>query len=248
MSFFDSDSSVRRDNAPCRLVVIQDELQSCPYRADTIARMPLQLPVGKVTPSFMDELLALGFRRSGNFFYRTQCPTCQECRPTRVEVNRFHLTTSMKRVLQRGERELECRWGPPQVDSQRVSLFNAHRAGQHLGTEAGVDSDSYRSFLVESCCRTQELSISFHSHLIAASVMDIGHHSTSAVYTYFDPAQRRYSLGTFAVLKQIQWAIENQRRYVYLGMYVAENSHLNYKARYLPQQRLIAGNWTDYEN
>jgi arginyl-tRNA--protein-N-Asp/Glu arginylyltransferase len=31
-------------------------------------------------------------------------------------------------------------------------------------------------------------------------------------------------------------------------MYVAENKHLNYKARFLPQQRLINGVWQDFDD
>ena len=55
----------------------------------------------------------------------------------------------------------------------------------------------------------------------------------------------RYSLGTYAILKQLQWAKESGRKFVYLGMYVANNSHLNYKARFGPQERLFDGKWQE---
>ncbi len=231
----------------CRLVVVQDELQSCPYRAGMVARMPLRLPVGNVTPEVTDRLLAMGFRRSGDFVYRTQCPTCSECKPTRVDVAKFRFTTSMKRVLKRGDRDLVCEWGPAQVDERRVQMFNEHRAQRRLGEGSQVDADSYRSFLGDSCCYTVELSISLRNELVAIAIMDVGEKSTSAVYTHFAPAASRYSLGTYAVLKQIEWAIATDREYVYLGMYVADNHHLNYKARYLPQQRLSDGAWIEFE-
>ena len=80
----------------------------------------------------------------------------------------------------------------------------------------------------------------------AISIVDIGRTSTSAVYTHFDPRASRYSLGTYAILRQIEWARENGRQYVYLGMFVADNQHLNYKARFLPQQRLIEGRWYEF--
>ena len=53
-------------------------------------------------------------------------------------------------------------------------------------------------------------------------------------------------IDTSGALKQIDWARETGRQYVYLGMYVAANQHLNYKARFLPQQRLIDGQWCDF--
>ncbi len=228
----------------CRLVVVQDQLQPCPYLDNTTARMPLRLPVGTVTPDVTDQLLALGYRRSGDFVYRAECPACSECKPTRIDIDEFEMTSSMRRVFARGERELTCHWGPPQVDGKRIWLFNQHRRIRNLGSAGElVSTESYRSFLADTCCDTRELAISIGGNLIAIAIVDIGAKSTSAVYTHFDPEASRFSLGTYAILKQIDWAKQNGKRYVYLGMYVADNSHLNYKARFLPQQRLSEEEW-----
>jgi leucyl-tRNA---protein transferase len=228
----------------CRLIVVQDHLQPCPYLPGVTARMPLRLPVGGVSPSLTDVMLENGFRRSGDFVYTPQCPTCSECKPTRVDATKFCWTSSMRRVLNRGDRELETRWAHPTVDSWRVELFNRHRDVRSLGSrDEKVDSGSYRAFLTDSCFETRELSVRLDGQLIAVSTVDIGERSVSAVYTYFDPDFSRYSLGTYAILKQIEWCGENNRQYVYLGMYVADNAHLNYKSRFLPQERLCNGEW-----
>jgi len=234
-------------DAEFRLVVVQDQPQTCPYLDDTVARMPLRLPIGTLTPLIFDRLLASGYRRSGDFVYRTQCPTCQECVPTRVDVGRFHWTKSMRRVLNRGDRELEIEWGVPQTDTERVRLFNAHRAARGLGDGEPIDLGSYQSFLGDSCCQTMELSMSLGSRLIGVAIMDVGQESTSLVYTHFDPRFGRYSPGTYAVLKQLEWAAEHGRKFIYLGMYVAENPHLSYKARFRPQQRLLDGEWIEID-
>ena len=231
----------------CRWVMVQDQLQPCPYRDNTMARMPLRLPLGDVSGDETDQMLRDGYRRSGNYVYRTQCPQCTECHPTRVDVHALPLTKSMKRVLKRGDSDLTCQVGQPLADDQRTRLFNRHRVARELGNPLDeVDVDSYRSFLVDSCFDTREISLFHTGKLIAVSIFDVGTTSISAVYTHFDPDYGRYSLGTYAVLKQIQWAKQHGRRHVYLGMYVAENRHLNYKARYTPQQRLVAGRWSDF--
>ena len=249
MSHLDPENPNRVSGAECRLVVVQDQLQVCPYLHGVTARMPLQLPVGKVTPAVTDRLLALGYRRSGDFVYRTQCPTCRECKPTRVDVTKFRCTRSMKRIQRRGVHDLSHRWSEPRVDSKRIELFNQHREQRGLGQESPpIDAESYRSFLADSCCETQELSIRFREDLIAIAIVDIGETSISAVYTHFDPQFGRYSLGTYAILRQIEFAIATDRQYLYLGMYVSANTHLNYKARFLPQQRLDQGEWRDYDN
>lgn len=231
----------------CRLVVIQDQLQPCPYLRGKVARMPLRLPLGGVTAAVTDELLALGFRRTGEFVYRAECPACRECQPTRVDVSAFHWTKSFRRVLRRGDRQLEAAWGEPQADQDRVALFNQHRQQRGLEVhDEQVDLEAYRSFLVDTCLRTDELAIRRDGQLVAVAIIDVGDQSLSAVYTFFDPASARLSLGTYAILKQIQRAERESRRYVYLGMHVAANPHLNYKARFLPQQRLIRGRWQTF--
>lgn len=208
--------------------------------------MPLRLPVGSVTPEITDRILEMGYRRSGDFVYRPQCPTCSECKATRIDVAQFEMTSSMRRVLKRGDRELTCQWGPARVDHVRVELFNEHRAQRGLGQGCSpIDTESYRAFLSDTCCETVELAISHSGQLVAVSIIDVGKSSTSAVYTHFDPAASRFSPGTYAILKQIEWAQSTGRQFVYLGMYVADNRHLNYKARFTPQQRLCGEQWID---
>lgn len=241
------ESPLRLAETQCRLVIVQDQFQPCPYRDGVIARMPLRLAVGSVTQDVTDELLGWGYRRSGDFVYRTQCPTCQECQPTRVLVDRFQPTASMRRVLRRGDRELNCRWGEPAVDRTRLGLFNEHRRSRGLNSDGDrIDAEAYRSFLVDSNCESQELSVTLNGQLVAVSIVDIGRESTSAVYTHFAPEASKYSLGTYAILKQIERARQTSRKYVYLGMYVAENRHLNYKARFLPQERLTGDDWVEF--
>ncbi len=229
------------------LVVVHDEPQRCPYLPDRVARMPLHASLGGVSPAHFDALLAGGYRRTGVFVYPTRCSGCDECQATRIVVPNFRWGRSFKRVLARADREVTWQWGEPQVDETRVTLYNRHRVLRDL-VEAGgrpVDAAGYESFLVESCCQTLELAIHAGDRLVAVSLMDLGAESISMVYTYFDPDAAHLSLGTLAVLRQILWAIEHRRRYAYLGFYVADNPHLNYKSRFTPQQRLHRGVWRD---
>ncbi|TWU10184.1 arginyl-tRNA-protein transferase [Allorhodopirellula heiligendammensis] len=207
--------------------------------------MPLLYPVSPLDGDDVDQLLAGGFRRSGSLLYYTRCAPCHACEPTRVEVNAFRLSNSFKRVLRRADKELTLTWQAPVVDPARVRLYNAHRAGRNLGNSPPIDMADYRGFLTDSCWPTLELEMRRGDQLIGISIMDVGSTSVSAVYTHFDPAASRYSPGTLGVLKQLEWAAKHQRRWVYLGLYVSSNPHLNYKSRYLPQQRLIHGEWVE---
>lgn len=238
------DRSGIRAGAESRLIVIHDQPQPCPYLAGVTARMPLRLPIGELDAAALDALLAAGYRRTGDFLYRTQCGPCHACEPTRILVDKFQWSRSLLRVLHRGDGQLEMTTGPPRCDRQRIELFNRHRQQRWLARDdQPVDEAAYRSFLVDSCCDSIEMAFTLDRRLAAVAIVDVGAEALSAVYTHFDPDLGRLSLGTYAVLKQIQFAARTGRSFVYLGMYVADNAHLNYKARFTPQQRYIHAKW-----
>lgn len=241
---FPLNRTLSRGGAESRLIVVYDEPQECPYLSGLTARMPLRLPVGSLDGEELDALLERGFRRTGDFVYRAECPSCKACEPTRVPVATFHWSRSLLRVLRRGDAALRMSLGPPRCDAERVTMFNRHRNERDMGRDDdSVDEEAYRAFLVESCCETLEMTFYLGRRPAAVAIVDVGKTSLSAVYTHFDPDLRRYSLGTYAILKQLQHAAATGRSMLYLGMYVATNRHLSYKARFVPQQRFIGGRW-----
>ena len=131
-----------------------------------------------------------------------------------------------------GDRPLETRIGPPCDDALRLELFNQHRQQRNLASSTDAYSfEDFHGFLVESCCESDQLSFWSGDSLVACSIIDSGQQSVSAVYTDSDPRYARLSPGTYSILKQMEWAAGQGKRYLYLGMFVADNQHLRYKAR-----------------
>jgi arginyl-tRNA--protein-N-Asp/Glu arginylyltransferase len=79
------------------------------------------------------------------------------------------------------------------------------------------------------------------------TVADRGSQSLSAVYCAFAPHFSDVSLGTYCILKQIEACRAWGLRYLYLGLYVADCRHLAYKARFLPHERLVRGEWRRFD-
>ena len=228
------------------LHIIDDSPSPCSYLEDEDARLPMSLPMLPITPSRFDQLMELGYRRSGAFFYYTNCPNCTACEPIRLDVTQFELSRSHKRSLKRSQ-SLRFKWSVATCDDQRVNLFNLHRQGRGLAREPGdIDERGFRDFLLTAPNMTLELSIWLDQELLSVSITDLGQQSLSAVYCCFNPEFERFSLGTLSVLKQIEFAKHNQLKWLYLGLYVRENAHLSYKANYRPHQRRINGVWQDF--
>ena len=79
------------------------------------------------------------------------------------------------------------------------------------------------------------------------SLIDILETGLSAVYTFFDPDYADRSLGTFAILSQLDLARRTGRQWLYLGYLVEECRKMNYKRQYLPHELLVQGEWKKFD-
>ena len=228
-------------------LVVHDRLSKCPYLEGRTARLPLRLPIRELTPAELDERLEAGDRRQGAVLYRTACPSCKACEPIRIRVREFSLTRTLRRTKQRCDRLLRVETGPPLCDARRVELYNLHKHGRGLADEpTPIGPDDYTEFLVATCCESFELRYYLRDKLIGAAVTDRSQRALSAVYCYYDPAQAALGIGTYSILKQLELCHEWDLEFLYLGLYVAESPHMNYKARFLPHERLLDGRWTHF--
>ena len=84
--------------------------------------------------------------------------------------------------------------------------------------------------------------------LLGACLTDWLSDGLSAVYSFFDPAEARRSLGSWAIL----WLVARARAlglpYVYLGYWVPESRKMSYKSRYRPSEMLTGGVWRVLED
>lgn len=233
-----------------REILVYDGFQSCPYLPGRVARMPLWRQLQPLGLEEADVRFATGERRVGASLYRTQCPTCRECKPLRVLVDDFQPTKSQRRVANRWEGRGRVEYGPVTCSDEKLILFNRHKFERNL---AGDDADpmtaiSYMGWLGESCCHTMEMRYYLDDRLVGVGVLDLGREGASSVYFYFDPSPEvaRLSPGVWSTLEEIAFCRRTGRKYLYMGLYVEACSHLSYKSGYHPHERLLDGDWRLY--
>jgi arginine-tRNA-protein transferase len=84
--------------------------------------------------------------------------------------------------------------------------------------------------------------------LIGVALTDLLSDGLSMVYSFFDPDVASRSLGTFMILDHIARARRLGLSYVYLGYWVKGSKKMDYKGRFLPQERLLPDGWTRFES
>jgi arginyl-tRNA--protein-N-Asp/Glu arginylyltransferase len=232
-----------------RFLVVANETEACPYLPGQSMRLPLRMPLTRLTPEQFDHQLAEGDRRTGPLLYKPACAACSACEAIRVPVARFAPTRSQRRVVRRNERDVEVVRVRPTVTAQHLELYNRHSRERGLSLRADLATErDYRFFLIETCVDTWELQYRVAGRLVAVSILDFGRAAVSSVYHYFDPDEAWRSLGVFSVVRELELCASLGLEWYYLGLYVDACAHLNYKADYWPHQRRMSGVWQEFRS
>ena len=96
------------------------------------------------------------------------------------------------------------------------------------------DPERYNEFMVESSIETVFIEYRLDEKLIGLSVCDLPDDGMSAVYTFFDPHMQNRSLGTFAIMTQLNYVREMELDWLYLGYWIEDCRKMSYKTNFKP--------------
>lgn len=102
-----------------------------------------------------------------------------------------------------------------------------------------ADADDFENFLLSAFATQYFIDMRAGDRLLACAVTDVFDAALSSVYTFFEPDEAARSLGTFAILKQIERCLVEGRDYLYLGFWLDQHPKMDYKRHFRPQQHLL---------
>lgn len=216
----------------------------CSYLPDREAVSLFADPNASMDMAIYSQLADYGFRRSGRHVYRPACAGCHACIPARIPVAEYRWRRWERRILQRN-RDLQAHIIAPEHRDEHFDLYRKYIQTRHAG--GGMDDPDpsrYLDFLTADWCETDF--VEFRDgcgNLLALAVCDRLARGLSAVYTWFDPDHAERSLGSFAILWQIQEVLRRGSDYLYLGYWIEDCAKMRYKGRYRPLEILRDGHW-----
>jgi arginine-tRNA-protein transferase len=226
----------------------------CPYLPGHEERKVFTHLVGERAAELNDLLTHGGFRRSQSIAYRPACESCRACVSVRVIADEFQPTRSMRRVLERNADIIgEMRIGVP--TSEQYSIFRSYLDSRHrdggmadmtlLDYAMMVEDSHVETRVVEYRRRGPDSRINGRGAgpLLAVALTDVLSDGLSMVYSFFESDHAARSLGTFMILDHIERARRMRLPYVYLGYWVQGSRKMDYKGRFLPQERLSPEGW-----
>jgi arginine-tRNA-protein transferase len=226
----------------------------CPYLPGQEERKVFTHLVGDRAADLNHLLTEGGFRRSQSIAYRPACETCRACVSVRVIAGEFVPTRNMRRVADRNNDIVgDIRSATP--TSEQYSVFRAYLdARHHDGGMADMTVLDYAMMIEDSHVDTRLVEYRLRSPdsalngrgagpLLAVALTDVLRDGLSMVYSFFEPDFSGRSLGTFMILDHIERARRMGLKYVYLGYWVPKSKKMDYKSRFLPQERLMPAGW-----
>lgn len=228
------------DREVTQLYHLIEEPRTCSYLPAETASLEYRILREIAVPEY-ERWLEHGWRRQGMYFFRPQCPACQQCRPLRVDVQNFRPTKSQRRALNRNA-DVTLVVQPASITQEQIELFNAWHADMSVRSgwpESTTTVEGYaRTFLLGEWSFASEFLYYDDGKLVGVGLIDELPESLSSVYFYHDPAWRPRSPGTFTALKEIEYAQQTGRRWLYLGYWIADCQSMAYKNRFGPHQLL----------
>jgi arginine-tRNA-protein transferase len=225
----------------------------CPYLPGRNERKVFTHLVGEKAADLNDLLTHGGFRRSQSIAYRPACDQCRSCVSVRVIANEFRPSRNFRKVMARNADIVgELRTAAP--TSEQYSVFRAYLDARHRnGGMADMTVLDYAMMVEDSHVETRIVEYRRRNaagdhngrggDLLAVALTDVLSDGLSMVYSFFEPGEEQRSLGTFLILDHIARARRMGLPYVYLGYWIDGSRKMDYKARFLPQQRLAPSGW-----
>ena len=228
--------------------------QACPYLDGRMERKLFTALQGDHAQRLNDTLSKQGFRRSQNVLYRPSCAECSACLSARIRVADFQPNRTQKKIL-RKNMHLRRNATSPWATEDQYQLFRRYLDTRHAdGGMADMDIFEFAAMIEETPIRSRVIEYTRPAaegergrQLSAVSLTDVFDDGLSMVYSFYDPDKAGDSLGTFIILDHVEIARMSGLPYVYLGYWVDGSTKMDYKKRFLPQERLAPHGWERVE-
>ena len=216
----------------------------CPYLRGKVEQQLFTDLSGLGAQSRYEILSQAGFRRSHHIAYRPACRGCAACIPIRVVASEFKLSRNWRRILNKNA-DLTVDDKGTFVSDEQFALFSRYMQLRHYGGDMSrMGRNDYFEMVVSSPIKTSILEYrNPEGELVAACLTDRVADGFSAVYSFFDPALKARSLGSYIVLSLIARACAEKLPYVYLGFWVADSPKMHYKIRFHPTEGFGSNGW-----
>lgn len=214
-------------------------------------------PEKPLQPEELDQFLEAGYRPSGQSIYTTDYLRTEEddgvygCIQLRLPLKHFSFKKRHRRLINRNAKYFRTETSPAALPDEAMYEVNRRYMEQHpTKSREDVEFHLVNEQTGERILNTHCLKVYLKDRLVAFSFFDVGHHTVYTKAGIYDPAFADYSLGTYTLLLELQWAAAQGYHYYHPGYFAPEYPVFNYKLNFGPAEYrdCLTGEWQPLKN
>ena len=162
------------------------ETYPCPYFKDGREASVEYIVADDFSRKEFHLLLSKGYRRLGQVFYRNICSSCSECKPIRIEVEKFTPGKSSRRTL-KDNKDLQVQIAsPPSVTPEKLALYEHYVSSKHGESNVTPDISIPAVYGMHyGYDHIIEMNYSLDSTLVGIGIVDEGKDFLASNYCYY---------------------------------------------------------------
>lgn len=199
-----------------------------------------------------DQYLASGWFRGSVMLYKMDLLIMDEqlwsVVNIRLKLDGFSPRKGQRKCVRKVEEAFDVKIQPARLDAQRERLYQQHKS-RFKGFVHNTLSEYLHAGFNRTVFNTMEVAVYEGERLVAVSFFDLGHRSMASLLALYDPAYKRFSLGRYTMLKEVEFGQNLGYKWYYPGYVLDRPSMFDYKTELGSMQHYTASKrWGTYSN
>lgn len=148
----------------------------------------------------------------------------------RINLLTHRPSKSQRKLMRRNDKLFQVVFAPVTVNAEKERLYQLQKP-RFKGFIHNTLEEYLAHGMAESIFDTRELRVYHQGELVAVSYFDVGGHSQASLLGLHDPSYAKYSLGTYTLLKEMEFGIIEGRKWFYPGYVLDRPSAFDYKLK-----------------
>lgn len=207
----------------------------------------IQSPKDPLLRNLTATLIPKGFHQGQLSVAFNACLYCKSCIPLRIAVKNYPFTTFDLKLLET-HKTFTSKHKKPLLRQEHYQLYESYLSGRHRGsTDHIADFETFNKIM--SCHHGMIETRAANGKLASVLLYDQVENGLSGYSLFYDPGLKgsNLSLGTFAYLQMIQITKDHGMDHLYIGNWVKDGKHLDYKKRYKNLEALTDHGWIPFD-
>ena len=193
------------------------------------------IPVKKLSPEKIDELLANAYFRNGlkvcSALVRYISGHWRPCLMLRVSLTDFRWKKRSRKLLRRNAKIFDVQIQPFWPRGEMEELWKLFKTKVHQWDNVSKVAEYLSGGFPASNFQTYEIAVYRKQQLVAFSLFDRGHKSIASLEAAYHPDFKEFSLGYYTMLLELEYAQQNMMSWYYPGFLPKGLPMFEYKLR-----------------